>query len=109
TQTFTLTVAGVVTKKPSFTSAASATFAVGQSGSFTVTTTGYPVAKLSQTGTLPAGVTFVDNGNGTATLSGTPLALSGTPPVAVAGSYTLTITATASGFPPVKQTFKLTV
>jgi hypothetical protein len=67
------------------------------------------VAKLSQTGTLPAGVTFVDNGNGTATLSGTPLAVGGTPPLAVAGSYTLTITATANGFPPVTQTFKLTV
>ena len=73
---------------PAITSAASATFTVGQAGSFTVTTKGFPAAALSESGALPSGVTFIDNGNGTATLSGTPAAGTGS-----LVPYSLTITA----------------
>lgn len=41
---------------------------------------------LTESGSLPNGVTFVDNGDGTATLSGTP-------EPGVAGTYSITITA----------------
>ena len=51
-----------------FTSAETASFAVGGAGSFTVTTTGVPVPALTVSGTLPAGVSLVDHGDGTATL-----------------------------------------
>jgi hypothetical protein len=70
TQSFTLT----VDTAPVFTSANTATFTVGVSGTtFTVTTTGTPTATLSiSAGTLPNNLTFTDNGNGTATLAGTP-------------------------------------
>jgi hypothetical protein len=66
-----------VDEAAAITSATSATFTVGESGSFEVTTVGYPVPSISETGTLPPGVTFTDNGNGTATLAGTPGAGSG--------------------------------
>jgi RHS repeat-associated protein len=104
TQPYTL----YVDQAPAITSAAGATFDVGQLGSFAVKTTGYPAAALSESGTLPAGVTFLDNGNGTATLSGTPFALSGTPPAAVAGTYHFTIKAGKSASAP-SQNFTLTV
>ena len=89
----------VVQQIPAITSATTATFTAGKTGTFKVTTTGSPAAALSSTGTLPAGVSFVDNGNGTATLSGTASA---------GGVYPLTITATnAAG--TTSQTFSLVV
>ena len=81
TQSFTLT----VDQAPALTSAATATFVLGQAGSFTVTTSGFPAATLSAS-TLPTGLSFTDNGNGTATLSGTLQAGS-------TASYTIGLTA----------------
>ena len=89
----------------SITSAAAATFTVGQSGSFDVTTSdanvGTPVT-LSESGALPDGVTFTDNGNGTATLAGTPAAGTG-------NDYDITITASDGVEADVTQSFDLTV
>ncbi|MGI8664885.1 MAG: beta strand repeat-containing protein, partial [Jatrophihabitans sp.] len=101
-QIFTLS----VDESPTITSTSQATFTVGSAGSFAVTTTaGFPTATgLSETGALPSGVTFVDNGDGTATLAGTPAA-------GVAGTYPLTVRATATGgiTAPTTQSFTLTV
>ena len=96
TQTFALT----VNQAPAITSASSATFVVGTSGSFTVTTTGYPTASLSETGTLPIGVTFVDNHNGTGALSGVPSA---------SGAFSISFSAQNGTGLPATQTFTLTV
>jgi hypothetical protein len=76
-----------VSQTAMITSAHSATFVTGQSGSFTVTTTGSPKATITENGSLPAGVTFLDNGNGTATLSGTASATMSNI------NYSLTVTA----------------
>ncbi|HZS15700.1 MAG TPA: Ig-like domain-containing protein [Candidatus Dormibacteraeota bacterium] len=95
-QSFTLT----VDEHPDITSAATATFVQGQSGSFTVTATGYPVPQLTELGALPGGVTFVDNGNGTGTLSGTPVS---------AGPYDLSFGAANGVEPPASQHFILSV
>ena len=84
------------------TSAAVATFAVGQAGTFIVTTTGYPTCILPAPLTLPSGVTFTDNKNGTATLAGTPAANTG-------GTYQFTINATNDVIPDATQSFTLTV
>jgi hypothetical protein len=87
TQSYTLTVSSA----PAVTSAATAAFYTGTSGTYTVTSTGYPAPALTESGALPSGLAFKDNGNGTGTISGT--AASGT-----AGSYPVTLTATnASG------------
>ncbi len=99
TQNFTLT----VDTAPVFTSANTATFTVGVSGTtFTVTTTGTPTASLSiSAGTLPNNLTFTDKGNGTGTLAGTPAAGTGK-------TYAITFKATnASG--STTQNFTLTV
>ena len=93
--------ASQVTAAPAITSAGSTTFTTGTLGTFTVTTTGTPTATLSETGTLPTGVTFVDNEDGTATLASTAATL--------AGSTTLTITASNGVGSPVTQSFTLTV
>lgn len=62
------------TKKPSFTSAAAATFTAGSPGSFTVTTkvdAAHGTATLScPSCTLPTGVTFTPGPGGTATIAG---------------------------------------
>jgi hypothetical protein len=100
TQTFTLT----VDQAPAITSAAAATFVVGQAASFTVTTKGFPVAALTESGALPGGVSFTDNGNGTATFSGTPAAGS-----ASLVPYSVTLAAANGVAPTATQTFKLTV
>ena len=97
-QSFTLTVDQVC----QITSAAVATFAVGQAGTFTVTTTGYPTCILPAPLTLPSGVTFTDNGDGTATLAGTPAANTG-------GPYPFTVNATNNVIPDATQSFTLTV
>jgi hypothetical protein len=95
TQVFTLT----VNAAPKFTSAATATFVVGQPANFVITTKGFPAATLVKTGALPAGLSFTDNGNGTATLNGIPAAATG-------GSYSFTISAT-NVVATVNLTFKL--
>ena len=95
----------VINQPPAITSANSATFKVGQSGTFTVTTTGFPTNAsmvISETGALPAGVTFVNNNDGTATLAGTPNAGTG-------GTYPITITANNGIAPNATQNFTLTV
>jgi hypothetical protein len=98
TQSFTLK----VNQAPAITSAASATFQVGSSGSFTVTTTGIPTAAITKSGSLPSGVGLVDNGNGTATISGTPAA-------GTSGTYAITITASNGVAPNATQAFTLKV
>ncbi|MGZ4984662.1 MAG: kelch repeat-containing protein [Chthoniobacterales bacterium] len=85
--------------QPVFTSANSATLAVGGNGSFTVTTTGIPTPTLSENGALPSGVTF---NAATGVLSGTPAAGTG-------GVYPITFTA-SNGVPPdAMQNFTLTI
>ena len=85
------------------TSANSATFVVGASGTFTVNATGNPTPAITRSGdALPSGVTFVDNGDGTATLSGGPVAGTG-------GVYNFTFTASNGVGPDATQSFTLTV
>ena len=89
--------------QPTVTSASSATFSAGQSGTYTITTSGYPASAISDNGaTFPAGVSLVDNGDGTATLSGTPGEYT-------AGTYPITITASNGVSPDATQDFTLTV
>jgi len=78
TQAFTL----VVDQAPTITSADSATFTVGQSGSFRFAATGNPPPTFTETGTLPNGVSLSSSG-----------LLSGTPAKGTAGTYGLVITA----------------
>ncbi|HEX8078428.1 MAG TPA: putative Ig domain-containing protein, partial [Chthoniobacterales bacterium] len=93
----------VVRQTPRITSASSASFAAGSSGSFTVTTSGFPAASLARGGVdLPDGLTFKDNGDGTGTLSGTPALGTG-------GAYSLTFTATNAAGTSAEQTFTLSV
>lgn len=81
-------VAIVVTGPTAFTSADTATFAAGASGSFAIATSGYPTATVSLTaGTLPAGLVFTPGAGGSATISGTPAA-------GVAGEFVVTLSAT---------------
>lgn len=91
---------------PAFTSAASATFAVGTAGSFAVTTAGTPTpTSITQTaGVLPTGLTLVQDplGGSTATLSGTPAA-------GTAGTYTVTLTASNGFVPDATQTLTIQV
>jgi hypothetical protein len=67
TQSFTITVGAPA----AFTSADTASGAVGSPFTFTVTTSGYPAPSFGW-GTLPPNVGFTPNTDGTATLSGTP-------------------------------------
>ncbi len=91
----------MVDQPPIITSAASATFSVGQLISFSITTTGYPVATtITEAGPMPSGVRFVNNGNGTALLSGKPT---------VKGSFTLTLIVSVGGVPEAIQEFDFTV
>ena len=91
--------ARVCDSTPSIISSAGDSETVGVPFSFTVKAIGYPTPMLTKAGALPKGVTFTNNRNGTATISGT---------AAVAGAYTLTITAkNSAGSAP--QTFTLTV
>jgi uncharacterized repeat protein (TIGR01451 family) len=98
-QNFTLTVG----TPPAITSASSAIFTIGATGSFTVTATGFPTPTLTIGGaSLPAGVTFTDNGDGTGTLAGTPGA-------GTAGDSSITFTATNLVGSSASQSFTLTV
>jgi hypothetical protein len=99
-QPFTLT----VNETPTITSAKTATFTVGSSGTLRITTGhDFPTATtLSETGALPGGVTFTDNNDGTATLTGTPA-------VGTGNTYPLVITATNGVVPDGTQNFTLVV
>jgi hypothetical protein len=85
---------------PTITSAAQATFAVGETGTFSVTATGNPVPSLAEKGKLPNGVTF-KRSKGAATISGTPRAKD------VAGDFPITITASNGVLPKSTQSFTL--
>lgn len=62
-----------------FTSADSATFTVGSSGSAPVTVSGFPHPTVTvSSGSLPAGLTLSANGTGSETISGTPTGAGGT-------------------------------
>jgi hypothetical protein len=84
------------TLAPQITSANSTGFIAGTGGSFTVTATGFPAPTFSATG-LPTGVTL-DMTSGALTISTT-----------VAGTYTLTITASNGAMPDATQIFTLTI
>ena len=95
TQSFTLTVTATA---PAFTSATSTSFAESASGTFAVTANGDTPISFTETGNLPSGVTLAANGT-----------LSGTPALATAGSYPITITATDVNASSTTQSFTLTV
>ena len=101
TQTFTLT----INQAPAITSASSTTFTVGSAGSFQATATGVPAPTFSNTAfsgctpsTLPTGVSFSTAG-----------LLSGTPPSASGGAYTVCINATNGVGTTATQKFTLTI
>lgn len=77
-----------VNEQAAFTSADSVILTAGDAASVTITTkAGFPVARaITRSGALPSGLSFTDNGDGTATIAGTPA-------VASAGRYVLTLTA----------------
>jgi len=88
-----------VDEPAAITSANSAVFAAGASGTFTVTGAGFPVPVLSEIGTLPAGFTF----------NAASGFLSGTPAAGTSGAYPLTFRAHNGIGPDALQTFTLTV
>jgi Ca2+-binding RTX toxin-like protein len=99
TQSFQLT----VLEAPTFTSASSATIAIGVPATLPIMTRGFPAASLSiTTGMLGGGITFQNNNNGSATLLGTP-------PMDGVGSYTVTITASNGVTPDATEQFTLTI
>ena len=98
-QSFTLT---VLAAAPAFTSAASATFVVGQAGAADVTVTGSPTPTVTELGALPAGVSLVSVSPGHYQLAGTPAAGTGR-----VYSKVKFIATSTSGL--VKQLFTLTV
>jgi large repetitive protein len=91
-----------VNEAPIITSAASADFIRGTSGSFTVNAVGFPTPILTEEGALPNGITFTDDGDGTATLLGNPGKGS-------VGTYTLTFVAKNGTAPKAREMFVLTV
>jgi probable HAF family extracellular repeat protein len=84
---------------PAITSASSAMFTVGSSGSFQLTATGLPIPALSESGTLPAGVTF-DASTGV---------LSGIPGIGTDGLYHITFTAANGAGADAVQNFTFTI
>jgi Ca2+-binding RTX toxin-like protein len=99
TQTLTLTVA----QAAAITSADATSFVVGSAGSFVVSAAGFALPILSIDGAgLPAGLSFSDHGDGTATLAGTPA-------LATAGHYSLTIRAHNGVGTDALQTFTLII
>jgi hypothetical protein len=95
TQNFVL----VVQQPPTFTSANSTVFTVGNPGSFTVSVVGTPASTFSEMGPLPTGVSF----------NSTTGVLSGTPQTGTGGSYSLTISADNGVAPVATETFTLIV
>jgi hypothetical protein len=96
-QTFTLVVGAV----PTFRSADTATFAVGDATAFIVAAKGNPAPSVTERGALPTGVRF-QGGNGTGILSGTPA--KGT-----SGTYHVTLSAGAGFASSAIQPFTLIV
>lgn len=98
-QAFSLT----VTEATSFTSPATLPVTRGVAVDATITTAhAFPaVSGVSVTGSLPAGLTFVPGADGTAALSGST--------VVPAGSYPVTLIASAPGVPDVTQQLTLVV
>lgn len=90
-----------VSGPPSFTSANSATFTVGNAGNFSIVAEGPPRPTLSLYGTLPPGVRF-QAFPGSALLTGTPQTGSG-------GAYPLTLVAGNGVQPDAVQSFMLYV
>ena len=96
-----------VQDKPVFSSADTATFVRGVSGSFSVGTNGFPSAVITvSSGVLPAGLFLTDNGDGTATISGTPTGSLGSTSVELRatnlrGFVTQTLTVDVTGAPTV--------
>jgi hypothetical protein len=85
---------------PTITSATSATFTEGQSGTTSFTASGTPTPTWNESGALPAGVSFADNGGGDATLSGAPTQF---------GAYPITLVASNGMSPEASETFTLYV
>jgi hypothetical protein len=94
TQSFTLS----VDQAPSITSINSANFTLGVNGTFTVTASGFPAATITETGSLPVGLTLSYAG-----------VLSGTPLVASATSFPITITAANGTGPVATQSFTVSL
>ena len=89
-----------VVMPPTITSAASATFTVGQSGSFTVTATGTPAPIFSvASGTFPSWAAF---NAATGVINGVPTSAAGSP-------FSFTIQAANGATPVPTQSFTLTV
>ena len=86
----------VRTLAPVFTSAATATFTLGERASFLVTSQASPSATYTETGALPAGVVFTSSGS----ISGTP---------GSDGTFPITITASNGVVPNATQQFRLVV
>lgn len=87
-----------LSSSPAITSANSTTFTEGYAGNFTFTATGNPAPTFSATGLPPW-----------ASLNAMTGVLSGTPPTATGGPFTLTITATNGNSPNATQAFTLDV
>ncbi|MBS0261881.1 MAG: hypothetical protein JSS02_07980 [Planctomycetes bacterium] len=87
--------------QPLMTSAAKATFVVGQAVQFQVSASGFPLPTLAVLGQLPAGIVFTPRNNGTASFTGTPRPGTG-------GTYKLTLTAD-NGIGIAVQQFVLTI
>jgi large repetitive protein len=94
-QSFTLTVVNA----PVITSANSATFVVGTTGTFDVTAAGVPTPMLGETGELPNGLSF----------NAATGVLTGIPATGTGGTYNLTFTATNGESPNASQSFTLIV
>ena len=93
-------------ESPSFTSSATANFAVGSSGLFNVEATGFPSPIVTlQSGTLPSGLTFFPY-NGTGAGGGS---IQGTPDPGTGGTYPLTFKATNGNNPDATQNVTLNV
>jgi hypothetical protein len=91
TATLALSIVVAASGPPAITSASTAYFNLGVSGSVAVTTSGGPTPTLTETGTLPAGLTIAAGATpGTDLISGTPTAT---------GTTTVAITA-ANGISP---------
>jgi subtilase family serine protease len=93
TQSFYLSVG----TEPAITSADTATFKAGTSGTFSMSASGTPRASFSVAGVLPPGLVLTSTGE-----------LAGTPTITSAGVYPVTVTA-SNGLTPATQSFTVVV
>ena len=84
---------------PAITSAAVASFLVGQAGAFTLAATGVPVPTLQASG-LPPGLSFTDHGDGSGAIAGIPTS---------AGVFTVTVMASNGVGSAASQSLTVTV